>query len=254
VLVVTSALERWFPHDRGWNPPLGELRQDAAYLAIAAVLQPVARLAAHAGAVVIALALADHAPVRPWLSGVSPWARAALALGLADLGKYALHRLAHEHAWLWRFHAEHHAPARMHALNGVRLHPVNLLWNLALDAAAPLALGLDGHAIVIIAVVRGTVAVLQHANVALRLGPLSWVLSTPDLHEFHHSADVGQASSNFGSTLIVWDVLFGTRRLPPGRPARLGLAGDAVQPRRLWNQLVWPWCGSRAETCRLVQR
>jgi sterol desaturase/sphingolipid hydroxylase (fatty acid hydroxylase superfamily) len=254
VLLVTAALERVSPHERAWNPPLAEVRQDVGYLALAAVLQLVGKLAGLALAAGVSLAIV--AALGPRSAGDVPlWVRLVLAVALADFGKYGLHRLAHERLWWWRFHAEHHAPPRMYSLNATRLHPVNLLWNVALDAAAPVLLGLDAHTIVLVAVFRGTVSVLQHANVRLVLGPLSWILSTPELHQWHHSKALGEANANYGSTLILWDVLFGTRKLPRDRraPVALGLADGAPHPVGLRHQLVWPWCAKRASTCRSLR-
>lgn len=250
VLLVTLGLERVSPHVASWNAPRHEVRQDVAYLLLAAVLQPLGKLAGLALASAVSLAIV--ALIGPHeLVGLPTSARALIAFAAADLGKYALHRLAHERAGWWRFHAEHHAPRRMYALNATRLHPVNLLWNLGLDAAAPALLGLDLRTATLLAVLRGSVSILQHANVRLVLGPLSWVFSTPELHQWHHSSELGEANSNYGSTLIVWDVLFGTRRWPRDRavPTTLGIADGAVRPGALRGQIVWPFCQGRA-TCR----
>ncbi|MBK7399562.1 MAG: sterol desaturase family protein [Myxococcales bacterium] len=197
VLAAVGLLERMAPRDRAWNPPWSEARQDGVYLALAALLQPVGRLLGHALAASAALALPNEGPTRLPLA-----IQVVLAVTLADLGKYWLHRLAHEHPWLFRFHAEHHAPTRMYSLNGVRLHPVNLLWNLGIDAAVPLLLGLV----------------------------------------------------NYGSTLVVWDVVFGTRRLPAGNPRALGLAEGAAHPSELRAQLLFPLCHDRLDRCSLLCR
>lgn len=248
-LAVVAVLERLAPRERAWNPPAREAAQDGVYLAIAAGLQPVGRLLGHALATGAALALSSDGRSRLPLA-----VQVVVALALADLGKYWLHRLAHERAWLFWFHAEHHAPTRMYSLNGVRLHPVNLLWNLGIDAAVPLLLGLEPRAVVLVAALRGAVAVLQHANVRLVLGPLNWVFSTPDLHAFHHSTAMAEANSNYGSTLVLWDVVFGTRRLPGGAPAALGLADGAPHPPELSAQLLYPLCRDRLDRCALRGR
>lgn len=255
VMLATAVLERIRPHERVWNARLPEVQQDVVYLVLASVLQSAGKLAGTLLAAGVSLVLLELLGARTWLAAVPLWGRVGLALLLADLAKYALHRLAHERPWWWRFHAEHHAPTRMYSLNATRLHPVNLLWNVALDAAAPVLLGLDGRAVVLVAVLRGTISVLQHANVRLVLGPLDWIFSTPALHQWHHSAALGEANSNYGSTFIVWDVLFGTRRLPCARraPVALGLADGAPHPRDLRHQLVWPWCAARASSCRSLR-
>lgn len=131
-------------------------------------------------------------------------------------------------------------------LNGLRVHPVNLLWLLAVDVMLPLALGVSPDVAALAAILRSTLAVLQHANLAMRPGVLNWIFSTPELHHWHHSADLAEGNSNYGATLIVWDVLFHTRRLPADRTraAVIGVAG-APLPRRWLGQILWPFCGAR---------
>mgnify|MGYP002139496726 CR=1 FL=1 len=85
------------------------------------------------------------------------------------------------------------------------------------------------------------VAALQHANASLRLGGWNLVFSTPDLHRWHHAADPRHARSNYGSTLIVWDLLLGTRALPEGAPGRYGIEGESVAPQGIRAQLGEPW-------------
>jgi sterol desaturase/sphingolipid hydroxylase (fatty acid hydroxylase superfamily) len=254
-LGAMAALERVRPRDRRWNPSGREAATDGAYLVMAAILQRFVAAFAHALAVTIGVAVVGWLVRRGWPHAGSSWGLAMIAFALADFGKYGLHRVAHERPWLWRFHAVHHAPARMYALNGVRLHPVNLLWNVGLDIGVPVLLGLDGRAIVLIAALRGAASVLQHANVEMRLGALNWIFSTPELHQWHHSSRLDEGSANYGSTLIVWDVVFGTRLPPRDRaaPAALGLSAGSVHPRALVHQLVWPWCERRAATCRSLR-
>lgn len=258
VLASVALLERLVPHMPDWNTARGDVGEDLAYLALAAVTQPLMRVGAEGFAVVSTLFLAGWLGPQPWPPGWPVWTQVLLALVVADLGKYWLHRIAHERAWLWRFHAAHHSPGRMYSLNGVRLHPVNLAWNLGLDVGVPLLLGLDGAAIVLVGVFRTTVSLLQHANVEMRLGPLNWLLSTPTLHQWHHSDTLAEGNTNYGSTFILWDVLFGTRFLPSERraPERIGLAAGATHPEGLPEQILWPFCQERLASCpagRLVR-
>ena len=52
-----------------------------------------------------------------------------------------------------------------------------------------------------------------HANVRGRLGFLNWIVGSAELHRLHHSLDMKQAQ-NFGTTVPLWDQLFGTYRAP----------------------------------------
>jgi sterol desaturase/sphingolipid hydroxylase (fatty acid hydroxylase superfamily) len=110
-LLILVVLERVFPHVAAWNGPAAERRQDLVYLLAASALLPVGRFAGQLLATLATVALVPF--VRgggpPW-NGWPGWMTLTLAFLLADLGKYGMHRLAHERAWLWRFHAEHHAP------------------------------------------------------------------------------------------------------------------------------------------------
>ena len=64
----------------------------------------------------------------------------------------------------------------------------------------------------------------QHSNCDVRLGPLNYIVSGPELHRWHHSEFAEESDTNFGNNLIIWDLLFGSRFLPANREVgRLGL-------------------------------
>ncbi|MFO0628933.1 MAG: sterol desaturase family protein [Polyangiales bacterium] len=239
-LGLTVAVERIFPH----HPPARFDPADARWLAVTGGVQGAWQVGF--AALVSAVAPALAALGRPaWGEGApSLVGQVAVSLTLSELAKYTLHRAAHTRWGFWRFHAAHHHPAQVYALNGARMHPVNLLWNLAADALVPLALGLTPRAAVLLAALRNAVAAMQHADANLRLEGWNWIFSTPDLHHWHHVADAQASRVNYGSTLVVWDVLFGTRARPPGRPARYGLPDGDAHPDDLGAQLAWPWRGA----------
>ena len=57
----------------------------------------------------------------------------------------------------------------------------------------------------------------QHSNCSVRLGPLNYVVSGPELHRWHHSRIPQESDTNFGNNLIIWDLQFRTRFLPKRR-------------------------------------
>ena len=86
-------------------------------------------------------------------------------------------------------------------------------------------------------------AVLIHANVRWRFGPLRWVLATPQYHHWHHAVE--PVDVNFAVHLPVIDAIFGTMYLPGERwPAAYGLA-SRLMPSGYWAQVAYPFRSSR---------
>ena len=50
-----------------------------------------------------------------------------------------------------------------------------------------------------------------HANVRLNLGPLRYILVTPQSHRVHHSREPEHRDKNFGFIFCIWDRIFGTQ-------------------------------------------
>ena len=56
-----------------------------------------------------------------------------------------------------------------------------------------------------------------HANLNWTLGPFKYVLATPVFHRWHHTALEEGGNTNFAGTFPIWDILFGTFRMPESR-------------------------------------
>jgi sterol desaturase/sphingolipid hydroxylase (fatty acid hydroxylase superfamily) len=84
---------------------------------------------------------------------------------------------------------------------------------------------------------------LQHCNVRVSLGPLNYVFSMAELHRWHHAQDPREANTNYGSNLIVWDLVFGTFFWPRDRtpPEQIGIPDLPAFPQRFWGQLASPF-------------
>lgn len=231
--LVFLPLERLFPlRDQPTFRP--EWTTDLAWFALSAlfvqtttawILAPGEALAAAAPALQRALA---HVP---WL------AQLPLAILVADLAQYWIHRASHRLPWLWRFHAIHHSATAMDWLAGSRLHVVDALLTRALVYAALAALGFDLRAIGLYLAFVAAQATFVHANVRWDLRWLEPWLVTPRLHHWHHAAATPDV--NFAVHLPCLDRLFGTLWRPPaGFPDTYGLAGGAAGPRGFWRQLL----------------
>ena len=171
-----------------------------------------------------------------------PFALAVLAAMLvADLVQYAAHRCFHEVPWLWRFHAVHHSVRTMDWLAGSRLHLVEVLVTRSLVLAALLAAGFTRGVIDAYIVIVGFHAVLNHANVNLRLGPLRHLIVTPAYHHWHHASEAAAIDRNYAAHFPFIDRLFGTQvRGAPEWPGRYGVVEDDV-PDGFWAQTLHPF-------------
>jgi sterol desaturase/sphingolipid hydroxylase (fatty acid hydroxylase superfamily) len=93
-------------------------------------------------------------------------------------------------------------------------------------------------------VIVGFQAVFNHANVSVRLGPLSYVIVTPNFHHWHHSQDTEAIDRNYAAHFAFLDHLFGTAVQSSRKwPERYGVVGDYVPP-SFWAQQAFPFVGS----------
>jgi sterol desaturase/sphingolipid hydroxylase (fatty acid hydroxylase superfamily) len=164
-------------------------------------------------------------------------------LVVADLTQYGVHRLFHRVPWLWRFHAVHHSSRHMDWLAGSRLHLVDIVVTRGLTFVPLYVLGFAPGPVFAYVLFVSFQAVLIHANVSWRFGPLRWLLATPQYHHWHHAVD--PVDVNFAVHLPVIDAVFGTFHLPADRwPPAYGVAGQPV-PTGYWAQLAYPFRASR---------
>lgn len=238
---LVTALEWRFPHRVAWQPDRTTVGNDLAYMTLVQMLLP------PAVAMLFVLLLID--PLHEtglvfsnlWPHAWPVWAQAALMLLAADFLRYWLHRASHRYPPLWRLHAVHHSPDRLYWLNVGRFHPLEKALQMALDTLPFMLLGVGAEVIALYFVFYAVNGFFQHSNIRLRFGWLNWVISSAELHRWHHARLPEVSDHNFGNNLIIWDVLFGTRYLPPGRDSDdLGVLNRAY-PQGFLAQLRTPF-------------
>ena len=151
------------------------------------------------------------------------WVQFAGVLLVSDLGFWIGHRTVHAVPLLWRFHRIHHSSEHLDWLAAYRVHPVDQIFNTLVISLPVIAIGFAPEAVAIYAVVYRWHAILLHSNVRVNLGPLRWLVCTPQFHHWHHADQVEAYDRNFGGQLVVWDCLFGTANFAPGKPERYGV-------------------------------
>ena len=167
-----------------------------------------------------------------------------LCILVADLVQYWTHRAYHEVPLLWRFHSVHHSAPHMDWLAGSRQHLLELIATRILVLAPIFVLGFSQDVIDAYVIVVGFQAVFNHANADVRLGPLRYVLVTPNFHHWHHSRDTEAIDKNYAAHFSFLDYLFGTA-VSADRiwPDRYGVVGNYV-PLGFFRQLAFPFIGS----------
>ena len=179
--------------------------------------------------------------IRFWVQELPFSAALFLIVLVADLAQYGVHRAYHEVPLLWRLHAVHHSVKSMDWLAGSRQHVVEVIITRTLVLAPIYVLGFSKEVIDAYILIVGFQAVFNHANVSVRLGPLRYVIVTPNFHHWHHSRDDAAIDRNYASHFAFLDYLFGTAvKSDRAWPQHYGVVGDYV-PGGFWRQIVFPF-------------
>jgi sterol desaturase/sphingolipid hydroxylase (fatty acid hydroxylase superfamily) len=236
--VAIAVSERLWPWHRSWLHSQGDLQTDIGLAVTNGVIGGALAPVMLAAVATFGAALSERVGIGLWPESWSLLAQLALALVIAELVEYSLHRTMHEVPFMWRFHATHHSAPRLYWLNAARFHPIDLFL---VGAVKMVPLALLGAGLPIFALVNLFSAVhgaYQHANLPVRLGWLNWIFSMTELHRWHHSRHIQESNHNYGGNLAIWDVIFRTRYLPTDRepPERIGIEALPRFPMGfLWN-------------------
>jgi ornithine lipid hydroxylase len=241
---LVTLLERLIPYSKAWAEPQDDRLTDFCHLVFSNRAFDVGTL----------IAVGLCAPLGAWLSarlGTDLWPhgwplllQALLAVVTFELPWYALHRLEHASALLWRVHSVHHSSRRIYWWNFSRNHPLDNLVS-ATASIAPLALlGCGDAPLAVMAAFSAAHGMLQHSNIDLRTGVLDFVLATARVHRWHHSPVRLEADANYSPRLLLWDHVFGTFRFDPAArpPEDVGLGPDgAAFPRGFIDHMLIPF-------------
>lgn len=207
-----------------------------AIIALTVALQPVA---AAEGAF-----LESHLTVRPIPlpdQGIGLWISASILMLAEDFIFYWVHRAQHRFALLWAMHSFHHSDDDLNATAAYRHYWLDKPF-FTLVAYVPLGLvfRISPGVAAAYGVLFAFFALFPHMNLRLELGPLTRVITGPQIHRIHHSIYPHHFDTNFAGAFPIWDLLFGTFRRPArgefpptGVPAVPSTAGPL-------EVLLWP--------------
>jgi sterol desaturase/sphingolipid hydroxylase (fatty acid hydroxylase superfamily) len=244
-VVMTAALvtllEVTSPHRAEWRPPGSEVTTDLTFMAVVQLACPplIGFLFVYA---LIEPARSLDVPIRQlWPHTWPVWIQGVLMVLVVDFLRYWLHRASHENDTLWRLHSVHHSVEQLYWLNTARFHPLEKALQMSLDSLPFLLMGVDAWVLALYYVAYATNGFFQHCNISLRYGWLNYVVGSAETHRWHHSRQPRESNANYGNTVIIWDVLFGTWYLPKGREVEeLGLR-DPAYPKSFLKLMLAPF-------------
>lgn len=173
------------------------------------------------------------------------WLQFLVFLLAYDFLQWLVHNLLHRVPWLWEFHKVHHSIVEMDWIGDWRFHWFEIVVYRSLLYVPAAFFGMSGAAMFWVGIVNTFVGHFAHANVAVNVGWLKYLVNSPEMHLWHHNhPDEGPVNRNFGLTLACWDWIFGTAYVPVKHdPAKLGFTGIETYPQNVVTQFLKPLRG-----------
>lgn len=157
---------------------------------------------------------------------------------LHDFYIYWVHRLFHS-PLLWPIHSVHHSDPDLNNTTAFRNHFIEL-WAMAVATVVFASwAGLPPEAIAVATFWITLYDRYIHLRVDWHHGILHYVFVSPRFHQWHHADDPAAYNTNFSNLLSVWDVLFGTYRVPGPCRHRFGVSG--MPQNNIPALLLWPF-------------
>jgi sterol desaturase/sphingolipid hydroxylase (fatty acid hydroxylase superfamily) len=239
--IVVLLLAEWqLPYKKQWQPRWQDIKNDGTYLLLVQTLLP--RFFSWLLLIVLLgrLSEGNRIGLGWWPSQAPLLLQALLVTLLSDLLRYWLHRWNHTLPFLWRFHAVHHSVEKLYWLNTSRFHPFEKLLQFLMDVTPFVLLGVPADVLALHLIWYGVNGFFQHSNIDLRYGWLNYIVSSTDLHRWHHAREASVSNHNYGNNLIVWDLVFGTYYNPKDKSlSDIGLQNPSY-PQSFSEQLIAP--------------
>ena len=178
--------------------------------------------------------------------GRLPWlVQFFLAVVVADLAEYVIHRAFHEVPFLWGFHAIHHSSKALDWIAGSRSHLVDDVVVRAF-ILVPMMLVFPHNINVAYLFFVTLHATWTHCNFGPTIKWLEPFLIQPRYHHWHHTSQKEAIDKNYAIHFPWIDRLFGTYYLPKDRwPDAYGLNNENI-PAGFWAQFVYPFTRKKA--------
>lgn len=144
----------------------------------------------------------------PWSIPREWWAYVLCIISI-DFCRYWSHRLTHVNRFWWATHVTHHNSEKYNWSVSFRLG-----WTQHIKIIFFIPVALMGFDPVVFFICHQIEVLYQfwiHTEYIRKLpAPFEYIFTTPSHHRVHHSKNENYIDKNFGSTLIIWDRIFGT--------------------------------------------
>ena len=238
--LVFVPLEFFFPKRLDQSKFHPEWRTDLAYFVMGHLFVQAVAISTQEP-VKLLFAGANLEGLRTLIAGLPYLVQVLIAVLIADIFQYAIHRACHKIPYLWRFHSVHHSTRSMDWLAGSRQHFVDVVGTRMVVYLPLYVMGFAPEVLYTYVAIVATHAVMNHTNTRLRYGFLEKFIVSPRIHHWHHSADKRAYGKNYAVHFPWIDRLFGTCYAPSDEwPAQLGL-DDALFPKGFARQHIDPF-------------
>ncbi len=191
---------------------------------------------------------------------VSLWGIALFSLLIVmtmDFANWFGHYVFHRIPFLWEFHKVHHCPEQLTPLTNEQQHPFEMIVRRLIGAFfGGLTIGFFNYAYLepvqeftvmkvgVIFLAFSLLANFRHSHIWLPFPIwLSRVLSSPAMHQVHHSKAPEHWDKNYAVIFSLWDWIFGTIYIPQKKETlRFGLAHDSAADYNSLVNLYWVPC------------
>ncbi len=238
--LIFIPLELFFPKREDQSKFHPEWRTDLIYLFKAQLLIQYTAVAVKMPAELFFSDLGMN-EVQDLVSDLPFIAQLFLAMFVADLFQYFIHRLFHVNPFMWRFHSIHHSIQYVDWIAGSRLHLVDILITRSFSYIPLYILGFSNDVFYVYVVIVALQAVMAHTNVRIPFSFLKYLFVTPQFHHWHHSKDKETHDKNFAILFPFIDKIFGTYHLPVDEwPEAMGLEDESF-PKGYLRQQIYPF-------------
>ncbi len=141
------------------------------------------------------------------------WLQFLMSFLFMDLIMYWWHRINHIVYPLWKFHELHHEEKELNIYSTFHFHHKEIFISTGWKTILFPLIGIRPESLIIYEAVFFSVILFHHSN--FKLGFI-WdkivgsIIVTPGLHHIHHSVNITESNSNYGSVFSFWDRLFGS--------------------------------------------